>query len=190
MRCPICGSSMKHGFCGYCNITSEQVENASNKAVSQARKEGRKKEVYYSSTLPKDVNGMRLKLLTIFFGWCGVGSFYVKRNVRGIFSLLIIALTLLFFAIKQLAGDLGIVFQIFYELVFYASAINVVVWVWDIFELFIKTYKVPVVLGEKTQTGKYNKKSKEKIVAELQQEIMDEVKQERKVKSNKNNKNK
>lgn len=182
MRCPICGSSMKHGFCEYCKITSEQVENASNKAVSKARKEGRKHEIYYSSTMPKDVNAMLLKLFTIFFGWCGVGSFYVKRNIRGIFSVSIIAIALLFYVIGEFAGNLGVVFQAFYEIAFYACAVNMVMWVWDIFELFIKAYKVPVVLGEKKQAGKYNKKSKEKMIEELQEEILDDVKKERKTK--------
>ena len=36
MRCPICGSKMVQGqLCKYCGVTADQVENASNKKVTE-----------------------------------------------------------------------------------------------------------------------------------------------------------
>lgn len=157
MRCPICGSKM-FTACAYCKITADQVENASNKQVAKARKQGEKSKIVYTSTLPKDVNGMRLLLLTIFFGWCGVGNFYVKKNIKGIFNVLSFFICLLFYSIKfMMSKDLGLVFQFFYELSIYVCAINFVLWIWDIIALLCKTYKIPVVLGEKPEQD--NKKT-------------------------------
>ena len=195
MRCPICGSKMKYGVCGYCKITADQVENASNKEVAVARKDGRKKEVYYSTTAPKDINVMRLKLLTIFLGWCGVHNFYVKRNIKGLFSILSIFVALLFFAIKQIApSNLGIVFQFFYELSFYIVGISLIMWVWDIVAVLCKSFKIPVILGKKANIGKYDTASKERILMEVTQEVLTEVdeirKEEKQTKSNSKQTNK
>ena len=155
MRCPICGSNMKHDICGYCKIESSQVENASNKAVVKARKEGNKHLIHYSSTLPKDVNYMRLLLLTIFFGWCGVGSFYVKKNIRGAFSVCTFFMGALFYALKQTLGkNWNIALQVVYEILILGCAICIIMWVWDFFSLITKNYKVPVVLAEKEKTEK------------------------------------
>ncbi len=195
MKCPICGCKMKYKICPYCKITDEQVENASNKEVVKARKEGRKNEIYYSSTVPYDVNRMRLILFTIFLGWAGVHSFYVKRNIKGIYPIVTFFTCAILYVIDVFtASDLGFVYRLFFEIFMYATAIGIVMWVFDIFGVLTKTYKIPVVLAEKADNGKYNKNSKAKVVESIEEEVLKEVEidrqNNRKVTSSKGNKKK
>ena len=70
MTCPICGCKMPNKtMCIYCKITGDQVENASNKKAKERIKNHDRKEVYYSTTMPKDVNRTKLLLLTLLLGW-------------------------------------------------------------------------------------------------------------------------
>ncbi len=199
---------MKYNACPYCKVTREQVENASNKKVMAARKEGKKNEIYFSSTLPKDVNRMTLMWLTLFLGWAGAGSFYVKRNFRGCFFITSICLGIIFYVIKATtAVNLGNVFEFFYELAFYLLAFVVILWVWDMIAILTKSYKVPVVLGDKTSENAYapNRKSKANY-ADIEAEVLKDLenmknknnsdnktnqnKNNNKTKQNKNNKGK
>ena len=174
MKCPICGAKMKYGACQYCKITEEQVINASNKAVSKARRDGRKTDVYYSTTLPSDINRMRLILITIFLGWVGADSFYVKRPFKGLYPLVSICVCLVLYAVGQMAGNLGLVFRFFYEMSFYCTAIALICWVYNIIALFTKNYKVPVVLAEKEDISIYKLKSRDAVVEKVNERVIKE----------------
>lgn len=154
MRCPICGAKMKQEqFCPFCNVTSDQVLGASNKKVKQYRKNGSKDLIYFTNVLPSDVSRLKLILYTIFFGLFGVNHFYVNRPNRAIFSVVTSAGSMLFFILYLLidfktkfAENL---FSIVYQLIFYGMAVNVIIWILDVFAVLFKTFKVPVVMKDK-----------------------------------------
>ena len=50
-------------------------------------------------------------------------------------------------------NDIVDALNLFYELIFYSMAINIVMWVFDIFSLLTKSFKVPVVLAEKGENN-------------------------------------
>ena len=160
MRCPICGSKMVDGkLCQYCKITDEQVYGASNKKVSQYRKNDMSDLVYFTTDIPSDVNKIRLLLYTIFFGFLGVNHFYVKRNIRGMFSLFSFVISAILLVVDQSVKTIGsvLVFRLFFELAFFAMAINVLLWICDIINVIFRKFKVPVVLKEKETKSKWQK---------------------------------
>ena len=159
MRCPICGAKLyQKTICPYCKITADQVKSASNKKVKEYRKTGRKDLIHYTTVLPQDVSRVKLWLFTIFLGWCGVNHFIVGRNIRGCFAATasagaIIMTIIKVFATIKASGAVLFALNLFYELIFYSMAINIVMWVFDIFSLLTKSFKVPVVLAEKGENN-------------------------------------
>lgn len=152
MRCPICGSKMVQGeLCKYCNITSGQVNNASNKKVSEYRRNDMSDLIYFTTEIPNDVSRIKLLLFTIFLGLFGVNHYYVKRNIRGLYSTLSTALCIIFLVLNLAVTTLSsvLVFRLMYEIIFFAMAINVLLWVCDIINLIFKHFKIPVVLADK-----------------------------------------
>lgn len=152
MRCPICGAKMVQGqLCKYCGVTDEQVNNASNKKVSQYRKNDMSDLVYFTTDVPSDVNKIALLMYTIFLGFIGVNHYYVKRNIRGTFSLIstVIAIILLILKLSIPTLNSVLVFRIFYEITFTCFAINILLWICDILNVIFRRFKVPVVLAEK-----------------------------------------
>ncbi len=152
MRCPICGSKMVQGeLCKYCNITSDQVNNASNKKVSEYRRNDMTDLIYFTTEIPNDVSRIKLLLFTIFLGLFGVNHYYVKRNIRGLYSTLSTALCIIFLVLNLAVPTLSsvLVFRLMYEIIFFAMAINVLLWVCDIINLIFKHFKIPVVLADK-----------------------------------------
>lgn len=152
MRCPICGAKMVQGeLCKYCGVTSNQVKMASNKKVSEYRKNDMSDLIYFTTNIPSDVNRLKLLLFTIFLGVLGVNHFYVKRNIRGIYSVVSdffgIFMLILKIAIGTIASSLF--FQLIYEIFFTMLAINVLLWIFDIMNVIFKNFKVPVVLADK-----------------------------------------
>lgn len=154
MRCPICGAKMiNKQICPYCKVVDKQVFGASNKKVKEYRKRGDNDLICFTTVLPSDVNKVALWLYTIFLGWCGVNHFIVHRNVRAWYAVgsCVSAIITLFFryfyVAKTVAG--GYIIWFLFSVAFNCLAINIVLWVCDIFNLFIKKFKVPVVLADK-----------------------------------------
>lgn len=154
MRCPICGAKLYQKLmCPYCKITAEQIKSASNKKAKEYKKTGRGDLVHYTNVLPQDVSRVKLWLFTIFLGWCGVNHFIVGRKVRGGFSVASlvssILMIILSLTIKTTLPSILLTVDFFYEIAFFSMAINVILWGSDIISLLTRSFKVPVVLGEK-----------------------------------------
>lgn len=154
MRCPICGAKMKlKQICPYCKVTNEQVLQASNSKVKEYRKKGYKDLIYLTNVIPNDVSRLKLILYTIFFGLIGVNHYYVNRIHRANFSLcttcscFVIFVMYLLIDFKTEFGEN--LFGLIYQIIFYCMAINVVLWILNIFGSIFKTFKVPVVMPEK-----------------------------------------
>ena len=158
MRCPVCGAKMVNKqICKYCNVTDEQVFNASNRKVKEERRVGNTDLIHYTNVLPKDVNKVKLWLYTIFLGIFGVHSFYVLRPVKGIFSACSTGLSFFILIIRlfvKFNSDFMLnTVSILYQIFFFMLAFNVIFWVSDILGLLFRTFKVPVILGEKEVSG-------------------------------------
>lgn len=154
MRCPVCGAKLvQKQICPYCKITSEQITTASNRKVKAYRKAGQKDLICFTNVIPSDVSKVKLWIYTILLGWLGINHLYVYRNVRGIYSI-ISSVGSIFMLILKLAINMGtgtgaVIFNYCYDIIFYMMAINVILWVFDIFNLLFKNFKVPVILPKK-----------------------------------------
>lgn len=154
MRCPVCGAKLvAKQICPYCKITDDQITGASNKKVKEYRKTGNSDLICKTTVVPSDVSRLKLILYTIFLGWCGVNHYYVSRNIRGTYSVISsagsIGIMILGFALTNMSDAGKMVYNIFYNIFFYMMAINVILWVLDIFNALFKTFKIPVVLAKK-----------------------------------------
>ncbi|MGN0961445.1 MAG: hypothetical protein ACI4PF_04530 [Christensenellales bacterium] len=154
MRCPVCGAKLvAKQVCPYCKITDEQILSASNKKVKEYRKTGNKDLICYTNVIPSDLSRLKIILYTIFLGWLGINHLYVSRPVRGIYSIISTAGSFGMLIVGSLVtsySDAGlIIYNIFYNVFFYMMAINVILWIIDIFASIFKTFKVPVVLPRK-----------------------------------------
>lgn len=154
MRCPICGAKMANKqVCPYCKITDTDVNSASNKKVKEYRKAGDKDLIYTTSVLPKDVSRLKLTLFTIFLGVVGVNHYYINRPVRGTFAAVSTGGSFLIFIMyltMEIKSKIGAnIFGLVYQVLFYCMAINIVLWILDIFAVIFRTFKVPVVMPDK-----------------------------------------
>ncbi len=160
MRCPICGCKMpQKTMCIYCKITGEQVENASNIKAKQAIKNKQRAIVHYSSVMPKDVNRTKLIVLTVLLGFFGAGNYYVGKYLKGAFCttswILYVPFGVTHYVVNQKLPAIELISQIFALFVM----VTLLLWVADMINLVIKSYKVPVVIPEsKTKVGKGKKK--------------------------------
>ncbi len=152
MKCPICGAGMRTGECIYCKISAEQVKTASNKKAKQALKEGRGKEVYYSRTLPSDVSRKKLLLLTIFLGLWGGGYFYVGKYAR---AWTVLVVSTLSFAVGMVHGildtrgyNISTALTWGFNIAAFCLAVICILWIVDTFAIILRSYTVPVILGE------------------------------------------
>lgn len=156
MRCPICGAKLyAKQICPYCKITDEQILNASNKKVKEYRKTGNTDMIHYTTVIPKDLSRLKIILYTIFLGLVGVNHYYVKRPIRGLFSSItaggVLLVSILPFMIDIASGTMMIVYGLMYEIFFAGFTFSFLMWFFDVLAVFFKTFKVPVVLGEKGQ---------------------------------------
>ena len=154
MRCPVCGAKLvAKQICPYCKITDEQILSASNRKVKEYRKSGNKDLICYTTEIPKDLSRLSIILLTVLLGWLGINHLYVLRPVRGIYSIIStigsFAMVIMGIAITKFS-DLGAtIYSIFYNLLLYMMAVNVILWIFDIIAVIFKGFKVPVVLAQK-----------------------------------------
>ena len=101
MRCPICDAKLEGGqVCKYCKVTREEIETASNKKVKEYKKTDRSDLIYYTNVIPKDVNRIKLIILTITLGLIGINHLYVNRTKRGLIPLITFICCVVFLPIE------------------------------------------------------------------------------------------
>ncbi len=153
MRCPICNCRMKNKtVCPYCKITGTQVKGASNQLAKIALKNGKRKEVFNSTTIPFDVNYTRLLLIAIFTGFVGGHDYYVGKYAKGIFCSASVVWASLMIIIGEVFGAAKyFVFGLFYEISVLCASITVLFWICDIFGIAVHNFSMPVVLLDELQ---------------------------------------
>lgn len=156
VHCPVCGAKLYNNqVCPYCkDVTIERIENASNKAVTEARNKQEYDKVVYSTVIPKDISKKKLWLFTVLLGWFGVQNFYTKKTTKGWFHAVAFGGALFFVTIRffseQYAWGVENGVDIFASLFSFLSAITFLLWIGDIISLLFHKFKVPVVLGKDT----------------------------------------
>lgn len=153
MRCPVCGAKlMAKQICPFCKVTDSQILNASNRKVKEYRKTGNTDLICYSSVIPSDLSKLKVILYTIFLGFLGVNHYYILRPVRATFSLVstVGSLGIFFLGFARIPeGIASQIYSVFYVILFFMMAINVVMWLADVLAVILRSFKVPVVLGKK-----------------------------------------
>lgn len=161
MRCPNCGAKIRKGNdrCLKCGTKLEQIEGASHKKVSTARKEYQPELVVYTTVFPVDLSYKHTLIYSIFFGWFGGHLYFVKRYFKAIMmSVMSVIFLICGFPIGVFlkTGDAGIFNPLvsflmtgdIYIIPCVLGAIGVIMWVVDIIKIITRTFPVPVVLAE------------------------------------------
>ncbi len=149
--CPRCGIKMPEIMteCPECELDFSRFEMATNKDAKRKIKRHDKNYIIKTNKLPSDVKYIRLFLITIFLGWAGGHCFYVGRYLRGaMFALnMLFALICVIFnqQILQLAN--GAWMEIFGIIIGFV----LLVWIYDIWAVGLKRFKVPVAIDLKDE---------------------------------------
>ena len=152
MRCPFCYEKLNKysNVCSVCGFNTEQLKSASNTLVPEMRKKD-PESVIMVTEIPDDVNTKKLFWLCLLFGMIGVHSIYVKRFVRGIYSL--ISTIILWIGTAIIYGWIFIPPLYsqpdFTALIGVIGASAVIMWVFDFVGIIFGKFKIPVVLKDK-----------------------------------------
>ncbi len=141
--CPRCQLKVASSCeeCPDCGLVFSRLAIATNQDAKALKRRGERKYIISTTTLPSDVNFIKLLCLSIFTGFVGGHCFYVGRYGRGLLLLLnfimIVCLTIfnapLMVFSEALVGVLCTV-----------AGFILFIWFWDIFMIAVKKFKVPV----------------------------------------------
>ncbi len=145
--CPRCGLKCLKSIdvCPDCGLSFSRLKIATNREAKNKILRHDRDFIIRSSTLPSDVSFIKLLLYSIFLGIFGVHCFYVGRYLRGAITLAdFVAIILLTVFNSQVAAIndgalLGVLSTV-------CGLILLFTWVWDIFMILFKKFKVPVAI--------------------------------------------
>ncbi len=154
MRCPYCQTKIPRGTskCKNCSLTKEQIYYA--KLTTPYRRDC---NVLMSKVRPADLPFWKMAVGGIF-GFLGIHCFVAKRYIRGVIILLLSALFIASLIIfpgafgDQEPNQIRYMFESKTYL-FPGDLLGIIalgLWVWDMFAIFFRQFKYPVVidLGE------------------------------------------
>ncbi len=141
-KCPRCGEkSLKNAVkCSYCGLIFERLKWATNRAGKKMLRAGKKNRVVYTSILPNDLKRYKILLMCIFLGLWGGHLFYVGRLKKGI-VMLVFGIIFIVAGILSMNGLIPVSISTFIYIIVGANGI---MWLFDIFNICIKKFKVPV----------------------------------------------
>ncbi len=160
MWCPRCYATIKKGknVCDGCGFKLDDLKTASNKNVKPAIKNGFRDDVFLSQTWPEDINKKKLTLYAIFLGMFGAHCLYVGRMLRGLYML--VSMIMLF--IVAAIATMGIsIYPIDFFIAMFAGP-TIVFYVFDIVNILLEKFKVPVILKKDFDLKEANKNGKQK----------------------------
>lgn len=157
--CPRCQLKVPSSCeeCPDCGLVFSRLAIATNKDAKALKRRGEKKFIVNTTTLPNDVNFVKLLCLAIFTGFVGGHCFYVGRYGRATLLLLnfimIVCLTIFNTPLILYSETLVAVLCTIAGFVLF-------VWFWDIFMIGLKKFKVPV--GIDLSSDQLNKENLQK----------------------------
>ena len=154
--CPRCQLKVASSCeeCPDCGLVFSRLNIATNKDAKTLKKRGEREYIVSTTTLPSDVNFIKLLCLAIFTGFVGGHCFYVSRYGRGVLLLLnfimIVCLTVFNSQLIALSEALvGVLCTVAGFILF--------IWFWDVFMIVVKKFKVPVGIDLASSQGNLQK---------------------------------
>ena len=149
MWCPKCYGGMKknEGFCTHCGFRFKDLEGATNDKARIARKEGKKDDILYVTTLPSDVKKKNLVLYCVFLGLFGAHNYYVGKFAKAIYMTATFVIFTLFQVLKSLGVALSFV-NYFYSFFAALEGLSIALWILDLINICFNRFKVPVYKEE------------------------------------------
>ena len=144
IKCPRCKEKNLKGAekCLYCNLIFSRLQLATNKAGKKMIAMGQKDKVIYVKEFPSDLKRWKVLLIAIFGGLFGAHHFYVGRYIKGLLMLIGGCV----FLIGATLSSLSIMPEAIYTLVGLIVGILGFVWLFDILDICIRRFKVPVYI--------------------------------------------
>ena len=130
--------------CDDCGLIFARLEMATNQDAKRKKLRGDRDFIIKVKKLPSDVSFLKLLLYSIFLGVFGGHCYYVGRYLRGIMltTNFVVMLILLIFNNFFLTVWNGT----FYDIIMPFCGIILLCWIWDIFAILMKRFKVPVAI--------------------------------------------
>lgn len=143
-KCPRCGEKnyIANKRCENCRLIFSRLEFTSSKKAKQAIIRGEKEKILRTTDFPKDLSRTKAIILCALGGWMGLHNIYVKRYLKGFFSLFFVILTAIFILLLN-GQTISYIFQTY---LFIPGGLVFIFWFYDLILLLLKKYKVPVVL--------------------------------------------
>lgn len=162
ITCPRCGLKSLEGMesCPDCGLVFSRLKIATNKDAKQKILRGDRDFIIKTATLPSDVNFIKLLLLCIFLGPMGAHDYYTGRYVRGgILSATFLAIVMfVVFNAPLVAINNGALLGCLSTI----CGLIELMWIWDIFAIILKKFKVPVAIDLEGSVYKKEKEEKRK----------------------------
>ena len=153
-KCPRCGEKnyVANKAFENCKLIFARLEYASSKKAKEAIIKREKEKILMTTEFPKDLSRIKAVLLCLFGGWIGLHNIYVKRYIKGFFSLFFSILT----GVLVLLLDGAILANAFNTILFVPGATVFIFWFYDFLMLLLKKYKVPIALDmpKEEESGK------------------------------------
>ena len=148
MKCPKCYGKVKkeQKRCGTCGFDLTLIEEGTNKEAKKAMHSIYKDDVIYTQNIPVDVKKKKLLLFSIFLGLLGVHDFYVGKLYSGLYLCICTSVTAILSWIITAFSIMSSnnVFYVAYQFVLVFQGIAVLIWIADIFRIFLERFNIPV----------------------------------------------
>ena len=175
-KCPRCGNKQVVSLpkCTECGLKFSRLENATHAEAMQAFKEKDKSRVVYVNEIPSDLSKVKF-IISLFFGFTGVTSFYVGKKRKAWFSLVsILGLFVLMMAqgyMKEAGVDYTLLNYFVTTTFGLLTAFSFLMWADDIIRALTKSYKFPVALpkGKPYQQANVRKELYDEIMKEKEE---------------------
>lgn len=178
-RCPRCDTKTPifQDKCDYCGLIFSRLNKATNFAAKKAMKKKEYNKVIMDKVLPSDVNKWNLFVYALFFGW--FGFHYAKVGRYKMFTYMIIASAMIYIAalLPMTWFNHEYLFLLMWGLVLPGS-VSAIWWIVSLFQILFNRFKVPISIDEELV--------KESLDPELVDDILKEVKNNKKDKISKN----
>lgn len=146
ITCPRCGlKNLENATaCDDCGLVFARLEMATNGDAKRKKLRGDRDFIIKVKKLPSDVSFLKLLLYAILLGVFGGHCYYVGRYLRGIMltTNFVVMLILLIFNSFFLTVWNGA----FYDIIMPFCGVILLCWIWDIFAIITRRFKVPVAI--------------------------------------------
>jgi hypothetical protein len=147
--CPRCKIRLPEEVdtCPDCSLSFDRLSLATNKDAKRKIKRGERDYIIKTNKLPSDVKFHKLLLMSIFLGAFGGHCYYVGRYLRGVILTLNMALMLVCVIFNS--SIVGVWNGVLIEILGIIVGIFLLVWMYDVWMVMMKRFKVPVAIDLK-----------------------------------------